>query len=90
MAARPAAVPLVVPINPPKIIADCGVFNPMYGAIKGVPMVTKIDFTTPAAMLIAMISELAPRAVPVTGPTTKVQAPAPMVVRLSASVIPME
>ena len=37
---------------------------------------------------MAMISELAPKAVPVTGPTTKVQAPAPMVVRLSASVIP--
>ncbi len=51
-------------------------------------MVTNMDFTTPAAMLIAMISELAPRAVQVTGPTTKVQAPAPMVVRLSASVIP--
>ncbi len=51
-------------------------------------MVTNMDFTTPAAILIAMISELAPRAVPVTGPTTKVQAPAPIVVRLSASVIP--
>jgi hypothetical protein len=51
-------------------------------------MVTKMDFTTPAAILIAMISELTPKAVPVTGPTTKVSAPAPMVVRLSASVIP--
>ena len=46
------------------------------------PMVTKIDFITPIAILIAITSELAPNAEPVTGPTTKVQAPAPIVAKL--------
>ena len=47
----------------------------MYLATKGVPIATKITLTTPAAMLNAMTSELAPSAVPVTGPTIKVHAP---------------
>ena len=66
-------------------LADCGLFKPTNGAIKGVAIVTNIDFTTPAAMLIAMTSELAPTAAPVTGPTTNVHAPAPIVVILLAS-----
>ena len=46
---------------------------------------TKIDLTTPVAMLNAITSELACKAAPVTGPTIKVQAPAPMVAILLAS-----
>jgi hypothetical protein len=39
-------------------MADLGLSNPMYLAIKGVPMVTKMDLITPAPMLMAMMSEL--------------------------------
>ena len=78
-AASPAVTPLVVPIIPPKIIAVSGLFKPIFFAMAGVNNVTSTDFITPIAILMAMISELAPMAVPVTGPTIKVQAPAPIV-----------
>jgi sugar phosphate isomerase/epimerase len=39
-----------------------------------------MDFITPTAILIAITALLAPTAAPVTGPTIKVQAPAPIVV----------
>ena len=51
-------------------------------------IVTKTDLNTPAAIEIAMTDEFAPMAAPVTGPTIKVHAPAPMVVRLTASLYP--
>jgi hypothetical protein len=41
----------------------------MCRATNGVPVITKIDFTSPAAMLRATTSDGAPIAVPVTGPT---------------------
>ena len=61
--------PLVVPIMPPKTIAARGVFRPSADAANGVTIITAIAFTSPAAMLSAITSLDAPRAVPVTGPT---------------------
>ncbi len=66
---------------PPNTIADCGLSKPIILATNGVIIITSTDFTTPAAMEIAITSEEAPRAAPVTGPTTKVATPAPMVHR---------
>ena len=60
----------------------------MYLAKSGVPIITKIDLTKPAAILNAITSELAPNALPVTGPTTNVTVPAPIVAMLAASVYP--
>ena len=51
----------------------------------GVIIVVNIVLTTPVATLIAITSELAPSAVPVTGPTIYVHAPAPIVVILTTS-----
>ena len=48
---------------------------------------TKIDLTTPVAMFNAITSELACKAAPVTGPTIKVQAPAPMVAKRGQKLI---
>ena len=64
---------------PPKAMADCGLLMESGLATNGVTTMTRTDFTTPAAMEMAMTSEDAPRAAPVTGPTTKVATPAPMV-----------
>ena len=86
VAARPAATPLVVPISPPKTIADWGLSNPMYFATKGVPIITKIDLTKPAATLNVITVSEAPIASPVTGPTIYVTAPEPIVVMAAASV----
>ncbi len=69
MAARPPATPLEVPIRPPKITAERGLFSPISGATKGVATITRIALTRPAAMDSAITSELAPIAAPVTGPT---------------------
>ena len=69
-------------------MAEFGLFRPIYLAKSGVPIITKIDLTKPAAILNAITSELAPNALPVTGPTTKVTVPAPIVVMLTASVYP--
>ena len=69
VAARPAATPLVVPIKPPNIIAELGLFKPINFAAKGVKIEVIITLTTPVATLKAIISELAPKAEPVTGPT---------------------
>ena len=85
VAARPADTPLVDPTRPPKIIAVCGLSIPNFFARKGVEIVTKMDLITPTAILIAITALLAPTAAPVTGPTIKVQAPAPMVVMDFAS-----
>ena len=41
----------------------------MYFAKRGVPTVATMVFTTPVAILMAIISELTPKAEPVTGPT---------------------
>ena len=54
VAAKPAATPLVVPASPPKIMAAFGLSKPIILAITGVPIVTSIDFATPAAMLMAI------------------------------------
>jgi hypothetical protein len=43
--------------------------NLIFFAINGVITVVKIVFTTPVATLMAITSELAPIAEPVTGPT---------------------
>ena len=66
-------------------MADLGLFNPTYFATKGVVTITNMDFIKPAAMLRATTSEEAFRALPVTGPTTNVTVPAPIVVILTAS-----
>jgi hypothetical protein len=58
----------------------------MKRAAMGVVIITKIALITPVAILRAMTSELAPMAAPVTGPTIYVTAPAPIVVKLTASV----
>ena len=73
---------------PPNAIADWGLLIPSGFATKGVTTMTSTDFTTPAAMLMAITSEEAPRAAPVTGPTTKVATPAPIVTRSTALVYP--
>ena len=80
VAARPAATPLFVPINPPNTIADLASFRPILFATNGVPIITTIDLTRPAAMLNAITDESAPNAEPVTGPTMKVAVPAQIVV----------
>ena len=82
MAANPADTPLVEPTNPPKIIAVCGLSRPNLFAKNGVAIDTTTDLITPIAILIAITSELAPTAPPVTGPTIKVHAPAPIVAKL--------
>ena len=69
VAARPALTPLTVPASPPNTIADRGVSRRMNFAAAGVATITMIALMTPVAMLNAMTSELAPMAVPVTGPT---------------------
>ena len=56
-------------MRPPNTIADCGLFNPMKRATSGVPIMTRIDFTSPAATLRVIIASEAPMASPVTGPT---------------------
>ena len=66
-------------------MAACGLFRPINLARGAVKMVTKTDLKTPAAIEIAITDESAPIAAPVTGPTIKVHAPAPMVVKLTAS-----
>ena len=78
----------MVPISPPKTIADLGLSRPTCFANKGVKVITKIDFTKPAAMLNAITSLLAPIAEPLTGPTTKVTVPAPIVVMSLGSSYP--
>ena len=78
----------MVPIKPPKTIADLGLLRPIDLATIGVIVITNIDLTKPAAILSAITSLLAPIADPVTGPTTKVTVPAPMVVMLLASSYP--
>lgn len=50
-------------------MADLGLFRPISGAIIGVPTITTTALTSPAATDSAITSELAPTAVPVTGPT---------------------
>ena len=50
-------------------MADFGLFSPISGAMKGVPIITSTDLIRPAATDSAMISLEAPSAVPVTGPT---------------------
>ena len=52
----------------------------------GVAIMTTMDFSTPMAMEMATTSEEAPTAAPVTGPTMKVTAPAPMVAMSAALV----
>ena len=78
-----------MPTSPPKTTAEWGLSNLINLAISGVIIVVRIVFTTPVATLIAITFELTPKAEPVTGPTIYVQAPAPIVVRLSASEYPI-
>ena len=59
-------------------------------ATSGVSVITRIDFTSPAATLRAITSLEAPSAVPVTGPTMYVAAPPPIVVMLTGSRYPNE
>ena len=47
----------------------CLTSRPISGATSGVPIITSTAFSSPAATDRAMTSELAPKAVPVTGPT---------------------
>lgn len=85
MAASPAETPLVVPINPPKTIAELLSMSPIRFANNGVKMATITTFTTPAAILRVITSEEAPTAFPVIGPTINVHVPAAMVAMLFAS-----
>jgi len=52
-------------------MADCGVLSSMKRAKTGVKIITKIAFTTPVAMLRAMMSEVAPIAAPVPPPAAQ-------------------